>query len=82
MYNACISTMKYFQPLEKISSYLYVHHVCVLDAQHSCAKNKNSSNNDFYTNSVIKLEDGKFVMKRTKKIYFFPFIFWRVEVYL
>jgi hypothetical protein len=88
MYNACTSTMKYFQPLEKISSYLYVQHVCVLDAQHSCAKNKKSWNKFFCTNS-IKLQDGKFVMKRTKKSYFFSLyilvgwnIFVNVTMYL
>jgi hypothetical protein len=53
--------------VENISSYLYMFSMHV--TWHLCVKNSNSWNNDFHTILIIKLWDGKLVMKSIGKIF-------------
>jgi hypothetical protein len=61
--------MKYFQVDENILSYLYMHHICFKLTTSMCKKHE-LMKNDFHTISIIKLWDGKFVMKGPSSQFF------------
>ncbi len=61
IYDACISRMKYFQPLE--NNFIYTCIIRVLHAQyHLCVKNMNPYNNIFCVNFKQTDENNKLVM--------------------